>query len=215
MKIYGSPLSPFVARVALACDHKGIGYDLTMPEGGMKAPEFLSMNPFGKMPTVKDGKTVLYESGVILPYLDDKYEKKALVPKSAAAAGKARLIATVSDLYVQAPALNLFRQIVGRAPKDKQAAKGFIAELEKGLDVLNGYISPGPCAAGKSFTVADCYAGPALVFVDAVASQFNLKDIYKGRPNVKKYWAAIKKHPSAKGTLGAMNKLMKDRLKAL
>ena len=46
MKIFGSPLSPFVARVILACDHKGIEHSVEMPEGGLKSPEFLSLNPF-------------------------------------------------------------------------------------------------------------------------------------------------------------------------
>ncbi len=215
MKIYGSPLSPFVARVILACDHKGLAYSLEMPESGLKSPDFLSLNPFGKIPTIKDGRTALYESGVIIPYLDDTRAKKKVIPGSAAAAGKARLIATVADLYVQAPALDIFRQIVGRAPKDKKAAKEAAANMEKGLDHLNGYIKPGPCAIGKSFSIADCYVPPALVFAVAAGNYAGIKDIFKGRPNLKKYWAAIKKHPSAKKQIAEMNKIMKDRLKAV
>jgi glutathione S-transferase len=215
MKIYGSPLSPFVARIILACDHKGIDHSVEMPEGGLKTPEYLALNPFGKIPTVKIGKTVLYESGVILSYLDDTHGKKAIIPKSANGAARARLIATISELYVQDPALQLFRQLMGRSPKDPAAAKDLVAKLEQGLDVLNMYISPGPCAGGKGFTIADCYVAPALVFVDAVAAKFGVKDVYKGRANVKKYWAAIKKHKSAKRQIGEMLKLMKDRLKAM
>ena len=90
MNIYGSPLSPFVARVILACHHKGLKYDVVMPEGGLKTPEFLSMNPFGKIPTVKIGRSTLYKSDVIVPYLDEANTKKKLIPGSVAAAGKAR-----------------------------------------------------------------------------------------------------------------------------
>ncbi|MBT4741352.1 MAG: glutathione S-transferase family protein [Rhodospirillaceae bacterium] len=216
MHIYGSPLSPFVARIILACKHKGLGYTIAMPEGGLKTPEYLALNPFGKIPTVKDGSTVLFESGVILPYLDDKYpKKKKVIPASPAAAGNAGLIARVCDLYVQEPALDLFRQVVGRAPKDKAAAKKALADMEAALDILNGYISPGPCATGKSFTIADCYVIPALLFATAVGPLFGLKDPLKGRPNVKKYWAAIKKHPAAKAHMTETQKIMKDRLKSL
>lgn len=215
MKIFGSALSPFVARVLLACDHKGVKYTLEMPEGGMKGEDYLALNPFGKIPTIKDGSTVLYESGVIVPYLDDKHPKKKVIPASPAAAAKARLIATISDLYCQAPSLDLFRQVVGRGPKDKAAAKKAMADMEAGLDILNGYIKPGPCAIGKSFTIADCYVAPALLFVTAVAPLFGNKDILKGRPNVKKYWAAIKKHPSAKAHMAGTAKTMKERLKSL
>ena len=215
MKIFGSALSPFVARVILACEYKGLDYSLIMPNGGMKTPEFLAMNPFGKMPTVKDGSTIVYESNVILPYLDDKNPKKKIIPASAAAAGKARLIATVSETYVQEPALDLFRQIVGRAPKDKAAAKKALAEMEFGLDILNGYIKPGPCATGKSFTIADCYVIPALLFATAAGPVFGLKDPLRGRPNVKKYLAAIKKHSAAKAHMTETKKIMKSRLSAL
>ena len=44
---------------------------------------------------------------------------------------------------------------------------------------------------------------------------FGLKDPLKGRPNVKKYWAAIKKHPAAKAHMTETQKIMKDRLKSL
>lgn len=215
MKIYGSALSPFVARVLLACDHKGLDYSLEMPEGGMKGDDYLAMNPFGKIPTIKDGSTVLYESGVIVPYIDEKHPKKKVIPASPAAAAKARLIGTICDLYVQGPSLDLFRQVVGRGPKNKAVAKQAMSDMEKGLDILNGYIKPGPCALGKSFSVADCYAAPALLFVTAVAPLFGNKDILKGRPNVKKYWAAIKKHPSAKAHMAGTAKTMKERLKSL
>ena len=216
MHIYGSPLSPFVARVILACTHKGLDFTIAMPEGGLKTPEYLALNPFGKIPTVKDGSTVLFESGVILPYLDDKYpKKKKVIPASPAAAGKANLIARICDLYVQEPALDLFRQVVGRAPKNKAAANKALADMEAALDILNGYISPGPCATGKSFTIADCYVIPALLFATSVGPLFGLKDPLKGRPNVKKYLAAIKKHSAAKAHIAETNKIMKDRLKSL
>lgn len=215
MKIFGSALSPFVARVLLACDHKGLEYTLEMPEGGLKGEDYLALNPFGKIPTIKDGSTVLYESEVVVNYLDEKHAKKRVIPAAAGTAAKARLIATVCDLYVQAPALDLFRQAIGRAPKDKAAANKAMADMEAALDILNGYIKPGPCALGKSFTVADCYAAPALLFVTAVAPMFGNKDILKGRPNVKKYWAAIKKHPSAKTHMAGTQKTMKERLKGV
>lgn len=87
--------------------------------------------------------------------------------------------------------------------------------MNKGLDVLNGYIKPGPCATGKGFTIGDCYAVPALFFVVHVAPRFGIKDPFKGRPYVKKYWAAIKKHPSAKAQFSDMQKKMKARLKGV
>ncbi|WP_130804102.1 glutathione S-transferase family protein [Acinetobacter ihumii] len=46
----------------------------------MKAPEFLHLNPFGKVPVLVDEKTVIYELGAICTYLADKYAEKGLAP---------------------------------------------------------------------------------------------------------------------------------------
>ena len=78
MDVYGGILSPYVARVILTARHKGIKHKLKMPTGGLKSPEFLALNPMGKIPTIKDGSTVLYESSVIVDYLEAKYKKKRI-----------------------------------------------------------------------------------------------------------------------------------------
>ncbi|MBL8643625.1 MAG: glutathione S-transferase N-terminal domain-containing protein, partial [Rhodospirillaceae bacterium] len=110
MDVYGGILSPYVARVVLTARHKGIKHKLKMPEGGLKSPAYLALNPLGKMPALKDGATVLYESAVIVDYLDAKFKKKRIVPAAAKDAAKARLLATVFAEYVQAPTMVLLRQ---------------------------------------------------------------------------------------------------------
>src|SRR4051812_18689658 len=89
--IYGRLLSPFCARVALAARAKGFAYQLKLPEGGLKSSEYLKINPLGKVPAIKDGTATLYESGVIVDYLDAKSRAKKLLPPSAKA-GAIRLV---------------------------------------------------------------------------------------------------------------------------
>src|SRR5947207_1667106 len=61
MIVYGGALSPYVARVAIAARYKGMKYTLTPAVGGgQKSPEFLKIHPYGKVPALKDGKTVLF-----------------------------------------------------------------------------------------------------------------------------------------------------------
>lgn len=210
MKVYGAILSPFVCRVILALQHKGIAHEVIMPKDGMKTPEYLAMNPMGKMPTLKDGATVIPESSVIVEYIDAKYPKKPIIPGSAKTAAKARLIATISDLYVQGVVTTLFSQ---RDPKtrDKALVKAKLAEVQKGLGILDGYLTPGgPWAMGKRFTIADCYALPALFFVNLVTPSFGVKDPFAGHKNVKKYWAALKRDPMGKKALKEMTAMAKQ-----
>ncbi|MDG2320777.1 MAG: glutathione S-transferase family protein [Rhodospirillaceae bacterium] len=210
MKIYGAILSPYVCRVLLALRHKGIKHEVIMPEGGMKTPEYLAMNPLGKMPTMKDGATTLPESSVIVEYIDTKYPKKAIIPASAKTAAQARLIATISALYVQDNVTALFPQ---RDPKtrDKALVKAKIADLEKGLDALSHYLDDkGPWAMGKRFTIADCYALPALFFLQLVMPGFGNKDPLAKHKKVKKYWNALKRAPLGKQALKEMKVMAKQ-----
>ena len=98
MDIYGSILSPFVARCILAARFKGIKHTFSMPKDGIKSPAFLKLNPLGKMPAMKDGKLTLFESSVIAEYINGKSKKKPLVPSAAKAAAKVRLARSESHV---------------------------------------------------------------------------------------------------------------------
>lgn len=210
MKVYGAILSPYVCRVLLALRHKGVKHDVLMPEGGMKTPEFLALNPMAKMPTIKDGATVLPESSVIVEYIEAKYPKKAIIPATAKGAATARLIATISDLYIQGAVSGLFGQ---RDPKtrDKAAIKASLADIQHGLSILDGYlVAGGPWAMGKRFTIADCYAFPALYFVTLMTPLFGVKDPLADHKKVKKYWNAMKRDALTKQALKEMKAMAKQ-----
>ena len=53
MKLYGSLVSPYVARVAFAARLKGLTLIPELPPGGIKSAEFLHLNPIGKMPAME------------------------------------------------------------------------------------------------------------------------------------------------------------------
>lgn len=209
--VYGGVLSPFVARVLLTCAYKGIAVEATMPKDGIKSPEYLKLNPFGKIPAMKDGATVLFESCVIVDYLEAKYKKKKLLPSAAKAMAQARLIATVAAEYVQGPGLKFFRfKRAGQSnPADIETAK---AELDKGLDVLEKLMSGKKYAAGPSPTLADCYVIPALFFAHHMPAFFGIGKAVTGRPKLKAYWERIQQdrvaEPILEGMLGRMKQVI-------
>ena len=209
MDVYGGILSPYVARVIMTARHKGIKHKLIMPEGGLKAPQFLAMNPLGKIPTIKDGATVLFESSVIVDYLDAKYKKNRIVPAKASDGAKARLLAAVFAEYIQTPTLALFRQ---RDPKtrDQKIVDGKIAEVAKGLDVAEKLLSGKKFAAGAKLTIADIYAVPCLFFLHALLPAFGVNDPIGGRKKLAKYAAGMKKDKLASGILAEMAEGMKS-----
>jgi glutathione S-transferase len=209
MDVYGGILSPYVARVVLTARHKGIKHKLSMPDGGLKSPAFLKMNPLGKIPTIKDGATILYESSVIVDYLDAKYKKNRIVPAKAADGARARLLAAVFAEYVQAPTLALFRQR-DPAKRDQAVVDGKLAEIAKGLAVAESLMSGKTWAAGAKLTIADVYAVPCLFFLNALLPGFGVADPVGGRKKLAKYAAAVKKNKLTGGVLSEMGEAMKN-----
>jgi glutathione S-transferase len=199
MKIFGTILSPYVARLVLAARRKGLKHDLVMPKDGTKTPAFLKMNPLGKMPVIKDGTTTLFESGVILEYIDAKYKKKRLIPADAKAAAKVRMIGAVFAEYVQENVSALFYHL-DPAKRDKAVVKAKIAELDRVLAVAEK-LAGKPFAAGSSFSLADCYAVPALFYAEAMVPLFGGPSPLKAHKKLSAYLTKARKDKLMSGVL--------------
>jgi len=209
MDVYGQILSPYVARVILTARHKGIKHKIKMPEGGLKSPAYLALNPLGKIPTIKDGATTLYESSVIIDYLDAKYKKKRIIPAGAKDAAKARLLAMVFAEYVQVPTLSLFRQR-DPATRDQKIVEEKLAEVNRGLDVIEKLLSGKTWAASAKFTIADVYAVPCWFFITAMLPQFGLTDPIGKRKKLRKYITKLEKDKLTSGVLQEMGEGLKS-----
>src|SRR5436190_23236563 len=95
--------SPFAWRVLLALELKGLAYEtrvLEMSKGEHKSPAYLAINPRGRVPTLRDGDTVVYESLAILAYLDRRYPTPPLFGATPREAGLVwqTVCETLSDL---------------------------------------------------------------------------------------------------------------------
>ena len=209
MDIFGVMYSPFTARVVLAARHKGIKHKLSMPKDGTKTPAYLKLNPLGKAPVMKDGATVLFESGVIVEYLDAKYKKKRIVPTNPKAMAQARLIAALFAEYVQPHIFALWGQ-ADPAKRDQALVDGKLAEINKGLDIIEGRLKAAPYAAGDKFTIADCYAVPVLFWLDALLTPVGVADPLGGRKKLKKYAAKVRKDKLIGGVLAEMAEGLKQ-----
>ena len=72
MQLLYQPASPFVAKVRMAAAHLGIDLELVTADATNQAPELLERNPLGKIPCLVDGDDAVYDSRVIVRYLDDR-----------------------------------------------------------------------------------------------------------------------------------------------
>lgn len=98
--LYEHPLSPYAQKVKIALDEKSIPYETRMPVGmgtGQPDREFLKTNPRGEVPSLIDGEVTVFDSTIILEYIEDKWPKPALLPEAPEARARARTIEEVMD----------------------------------------------------------------------------------------------------------------------
>jgi glutathione S-transferase len=154
---YGSG-SPYAWRVWLALEHKSIPYErkvLSFAEGDLKKPEYLAINPRGKVPAIVDGDLQLYESAAIVEYLDDAYPDygKRLFPGSVRDRALVRRLVCEAENYF-VPAMNrLVQRVLFTKPEEWDAARiaaardEVAAELERWAQSLHGDYLAGPLSA--------------------------------------------------------------------
>lgn len=88
MKLYTHPLSSNARRVRLVVHHLGLQLEeqvVDLAKGAQRAPEYLALNPMGKVPTLVDGDVHLTESYAIMIYLCEKTGRRELYPDELAA----------------------------------------------------------------------------------------------------------------------------------
>ena len=146
MKIYGFPLSPFVRKVLVAAQEKGIEVELVPTNPQQPDDAFLACSPFSKIPAMDDNGFKLADSTAIVAYLDAKYRDPALIPAEAQARGKAVWFEEVADtVFTPAGApivLNRFlRPKVFGTEGDEAAALAAEEALKRPLDYLEGAVS--------------------------------------------------------------------------
>lgn len=152
--LYEHPLSPYAQKVKIALREKNIAFELGMPDAigsGATGGDFMASNPRGEVPVLKDGALAVFDSTIILEYIEDKWPTPALMPPSPAARARARTIEDVMDTQFEAINWGLgevafFRRATGDAAKAIEAraaaqSQSYFSWLEKelgGHDWFNG-----------------------------------------------------------------------------
>jgi glutathione S-transferase len=216
MKLYGSLVSPYVARVVLAARAKGL--DLAPeapPGGGIKSPEYLAINPMGKMPALEDGGKFLAESGVILEYLEDSQPQKPLLPKDPMERARIRLLARIVDLYI-APQSGPFFRNMNPATRNETEVEAGKKSLAKAMADLEHFThAQGPWAGGAAFSLADCTMLPSMLMTSGIVAGFGISDLFEGLPKLGAWWkhahADALTGPFCKEYLAAMAAFMASR----
>ncbi|AFY50819.1 glutathione S-transferase [Nostoc sp. PCC 7524] len=182
LKLYGGAFSR-ASIVKWYLEELGVPYEfvmLDMQAGEHRQPEYLKINPIGKVPAIVDGDFQLWESGAILLYLSDKYGNVSLSPEE-------RAILSQWVLFANA---TLGPGIFVEANRER--------EMSRLLTPLNEIFEKQPFVLGQEFSVADVAVGSILAYIPMML-KLDLSDY----PAVVNYIKQITERPAFQKSIGA------------
>ena len=136
IKLYDFPSSPNCQRVKVVLAEKKLPFEtvpIDLKKGDQKKPDFLKLNPYGKVPVIIDGATVLYESCVINEYLDEKYPVPPLMPKDQAKRAKVRILVDFGLGHLDGPYQKLRQELM---KEEKERSQETIEKAKQDLKNL-------------------------------------------------------------------------------
>jgi glutathione S-transferase len=198
MKLYYSPLSVYSAKPRIAMYEKAIAHETrlvnwTPATGWIKPDELPRLNPKAQIPVIVDVETAIYDSTIILEYLEERFPKPPLFPAGFAERARCRILEDLGDTLL-APNLGVLVREVFLKPdpstRDLAAVTQVKAELTRQYQRLDRELSKRGYLCGE-FSVADisCF------------SPINIMSLMEGAPppeceNVTAWLAAMRSRPS-------------------
>ena len=199
IKLYDFKSSPNCQRVKVVLAEKNLPYDIVpidLTKKEQKTPEYLKMNPYGKVPVLTDDSTVLYESLIINEYLDEKYPNPPLMPKDLAKKAKARILVDYGMAHFDSPYQKLRMELMKDKKEQSQPIiDGAKADLKKLLQRFEDELGDQDYLLGD-FSLTDADLIPRFTRLEGFGI---LPD--PALPRLGKYLERMKARPSVKAIL--------------
>ena len=143
-------------QVRFVLREKGITTDI-QNVGGKKVPEdLIALNPYASIPTLTDRELVIYDSGVIIEYLDERYPHPPLMPVSPVDRAKIRLALVSLEADIVSTAIQLDAELGTK--NENSLRKKLKSMLNASLDLF----SSNKYFLNDELTVIDCVLAPIL-----------------------------------------------------
>jgi len=146
LTLYDHPFSPYAQKGKIALREQNVPFAAPRPQcigGGGSAGEFTAANPRAEVPALIDGETRIFDSTIILEYIEDKWPTPALLPESPAERARVRMLEEVMDTHYEPinwglGEIRAFRRAEGALAQQIEAraaaqTQGYFSWLEREL----------------------------------------------------------------------------------
>lgn len=154
---YSDPADHYSHRVRIVLAEKGVSVEIINVDPGRLPPKLVEVNPYGGVPTLVDRDLALYESTVVMEYLDERYPHPPLLPVYPVARANSRLLIH----RIQRDWCALVDLILD--PRSKEAARVQARkELRESLTGVSPLFADKPCFLSEEQSLVDCCLLPIL-----------------------------------------------------
>jgi glutathione S-transferase len=169
IELYWGSGSPYSWRVQLALEYKQLPYTshlLQFAEQEHKSPQMLRMNPRGRVPVLKDGDYIVFESLACLLYLDRKYPDAPLFGRTPEEAGSIMRVICEYQAYAEAHLMEIVSavflgQMDGRLEEVTKASHLVAGEAR----TIEGRLSKSDWLVGEHVSAADMVVFPGIMLL--------------------------------------------------
>ena len=166
IEILEHPLSPYAQKVKIALSEKGVPFEARIPGAigsGQVSPEFARANPRGEVPVIYVEGQAIFDSTIILEFIEDRFPDPPLLPASPADRARVRMIEDLVDTHYEAITWGLseianFKRATGDQAAAMQAKAG--EELAQLHAWLEAQLGDRPWFNGEAFGWGDLCVAP-------------------------------------------------------
>jgi len=164
LTLYWGSGSPHSWRVLLALEHKGLPYEsqrLHLDKQEHQSPQMLKMNPRGRVPVLKDGDYVVFESVAVLYYLDMKYPLPPIFGSSPEEAGVIMRVICEFQAYAEPSVSRIVSAIFAdRVSEDIDGLTDAMHVVAREARTIEGRLSKEQWIVGTNYSATDMVIFP-------------------------------------------------------
>lgn len=198
MTLFSRPTCPHSHRVRIVLAEKGINVEINDVTGPRLPEDLLDLNPYHSVPTLVDRELVLYDSRVIVEYLDERFPHPPLMPVDPVTRAQFRL----ALFRIEKDWYSLVEEIEAAADRKKSARARKI--LKESILASSNVFAAGPYFLSDEFSLVDTSIAPVLWRLPSYGI-----DLGPEAEAIEKYMERIFKRPSFRSSLTELEQEMR------
>ncbi|MCP1064798.1 stringent starvation protein A [Serratia symbiotica] len=155
MTLFSGPTDIFSHQVRIVLAEKGVSVEIEQVEMDNLPQDLIDLNPYQTVPTLVDRELTLYESRIIMEYLDERFPHPPLMPVYPVARGESRLMM----LRIEKNWYSLMNNIEQSSGQEAESAR---RQLREELLAIAPIFGQAAYFISEEFSLVDCYLAPLL-----------------------------------------------------